>query len=70
MSDNPHQENRGNKDATITNPKGAGELEPQPGTGKMIHSADAFLIGDTMSGGYGKGPDILHDCRLNDYQKY
>jgi branched-chain amino acid transport system ATP-binding protein len=22
------------------------------------------LIGDTMSGGYGKGPDILHDCTI------
>ena len=23
-----------------------------------------FLIGDTMTGGYGKGPDILHDCTI------
>ena len=23
-----------------------------------------FLIGDTMSGGYGKGPDILHGCTI------
>jgi branched-chain amino acid transport system ATP-binding protein len=23
-----------------------------------------FLIGDTMSGGYGAGPDILHDCTI------
>ncbi|NOX39469.1 MAG: ABC transporter ATP-binding protein [Alphaproteobacteria bacterium] len=23
-----------------------------------------FLIGDAMSGGYGKGPDILHDCTV------
>jgi branched-chain amino acid transport system ATP-binding protein len=27
-------------------------------------SAQPFLIGDAMSGGYGKGPDILHDCTI------
>ena len=26
--------------------------------------AEPFLIGDTMSGGYGSGPDILHDCTI------
>ncbi|KMW57217.1 Branched-chain amino acid transport ATP-binding protein LivF [Candidatus Rhodobacter oscarellae] len=26
--------------------------------------ADPFLIGDSMSGGYGAGPDILHDCTI------
>lgn len=25
---------------------------------------DPFLIGDQMSGGYGSGPDILHDCTI------
>ena len=25
---------------------------------------DPVLIGDTMSGGYGQGPDILHDCTI------
>jgi len=23
-----------------------------------------FLIGESMTGGYGKGPDILHDCTI------
>jgi len=27
-------------------------------------SGEPFLIGDKMSGGYGKGPDILHDCTV------
>ena len=27
--------------------------------------AEPFLIGDTMTGGYGKGPDILHDCTIS-----
>jgi branched-chain amino acid transport system ATP-binding protein len=26
--------------------------------------AEPFLIGDTMTGGYGNGPDILHDCTI------
>jgi branched-chain amino acid transport system ATP-binding protein len=26
--------------------------------------SEPFLIGDTMTGGYGKGPDILHDCTI------
>lgn len=25
---------------------------------------EPFLIGDAMSGGYGQGPDILHDCTV------
>ena len=27
--------------------------------------AEPFLIGDTMTGGYGKGPDILHECTVS-----
>lgn len=27
--------------------------------------SEPFLIGDTMSGGYGKGPDILHGCTIS-----
>ncbi len=64
MTKNPYQDDRGNKDVTITNPKGAGTLQPQPGTGKAMNTSEAFLIGDTMTGGYGKGPDILHDCTV------
>ena len=64
MSDNPYQDDRGNKDATITNPKGAGTLQSRPGTGHPMDTASAFLIGDCMTGGYGSGPDILHDCTV------
>lgn len=64
MTGNPHQEDRGNKDRSVTNPRPAGTLEPSPGTGQAENNANAFLIGDTMSGGYGKGPDILHDCTV------
>ena len=26
---------------------------------------DPFLIGDSMTGGYGGGPDILHGCTIS-----
>ncbi|MFT6446962.1 amino acid/amide ABC transporter ATP-binding protein 2, HAAT family [Sulfitobacter pontiacus] len=61
---NPYGD-RGNKDLSIANPKGQGTAQPVKGGGKS-HPAPAgpFLIGDTMTGGYGKGPDILHGCTI------
>jgi len=64
MNTNPYQDDRGNKDASITNPKGGGTMVASPGTDKAMNTAEAFLIGDTMTGGYGNGPDILHDCTI------
>ena len=64
MSGNPYQEGRGNRDHSITNPKGSGTLQPSPGTRHPMSTAKAFLIGDSMTAGYGKGPDILHDCTI------
>jgi len=65
MTGNPYQDDRGNKDASITNPKGGGDMVPSVGTGKEMNTTDAFLVGDSMTGGYGKdGPDILHDCTI------
>jgi len=65
MSGNPYQDDRGNKDATITNPKGAGTAENTRKQGKAVAAPGGpFLIGDTMTGGYGKGPDILHECTI------
>lgn len=66
MSDNPYQDDRGNKDATITNPHGRGEIPHRKG-GKAVKvdGERPFLIGENMTGGYGKnGPDILHDCTI------
>jgi branched-chain amino acid transport system ATP-binding protein len=66
MSGNPYQDDRGNTDASITNPHGRGSLtsagtQPNPMPGKP----GPFLIGENMTGGYGKtGPDILHDCSI------
>jgi branched-chain amino acid transport system ATP-binding protein len=62
---NPYQDSRGNKDRSITNPKGQGSEMPRSKSGATTPAPDtAFLIGEAMTGGYGKGPDILHDCTI------
>lgn len=66
MSGNPYREDRGNKDRSITNPDGIGEIPLRKG-GPATTAADGgpFLIGENMTGGYGRGgPDILHDCTI------
>jgi branched-chain amino acid transport system ATP-binding protein len=66
MSDNPYHNDRGNKDVTITNPKGKGSLpHKKSGTATKVEGDSPFLIGENMTGGYGRnGPDILHDCTI------
>ena len=67
MSSNPYQDGRGNKDASIANPRPGGELPHRRGGGSA-HAAEgdgAYLAGQAMTGGYGRGgPDILHDCTI------
>jgi branched-chain amino acid transport system ATP-binding protein len=64
MSNNPYQDDRGNKDASITK-TGGGAMQVSTGTDHAMSTDEAFLIGDSMTGGYGKsGPDILHDCTI------
>ena len=66
MSGNPYQEDRGNKDASITNTRGMGTMTPAHRSSGPVTKAPGgpFLIGEAMTGGYGKGPDILHDCTI------
>lgn len=66
MTGNPYHDDRNNKDASITNTKGMGTSTPVK-PGGVAHPAPGgpFLIGDTMTGGYGKGPDILHECSIS-----
>ncbi|UWQ26534.1 ABC transporter ATP-binding protein [Leisingera aquaemixtae] len=66
MSDNPYQDDHGNKDASITNLKGVGTMQPAHLKSGPVRKVEGgpFLIGDTMTGGYGRGPDILHDCTI------
>ena len=63
MSDNPYGD-RGNKDASITRRGGEGTTSARKGGAATPAPGGPFLIGDTMTGGYGKGPDILHDCTI------
>lgn len=64
MTENPYQDDRGNKDRSITKPGGS-TSDPVRKSGAAQPAADApFLMGDALTGGYGKGPDILHDCTI------
>lgn len=64
MSSDPYGD-RGNKDASIANPRAAGSEHYRASDGSA-HPAPGgpFLIGEGMTGGYGNGPDILHDCTI------
>ena len=54
---------RGNKDRSIT--KSNDPLISTTTSGPVTAAAgQPFLIGETMTGGYGAGPDILHDCTV------
>jgi len=65
MTSTPYTDDRGNKDHTITNPDGMGSVAPGTGgTATPAPCGGPFLIGDAMTGGYGSGADILHDCTV------
>ncbi|MFN3145318.1 MAG: ABC transporter ATP-binding protein [Paracoccaceae bacterium] len=66
MSGNAWQDDRGNKDRSITRTDGMGTSQPVKGTGpaRKVAGDSAFLIGEGMTGGYGRGADILHDCTI------
>lgn len=63
MSD-AYQDDRGNKDRSITRPGGGTARPVAKGGHATPAQSSAFLIGEAMTGGYGKGPDILHDCTI------
>ncbi|MEW9921903.1 ABC transporter ATP-binding protein [Marimonas sp. MJW-29] len=56
---------RGNKDVSITNPKGMGSAIPQRSGKSHAVPGGPFLIGENMTAGYGNGPNILHDCTIS-----
>ncbi len=67
MTRSPYQDDRGNKDRSITDPDRAGKLKSYGTETKPIGHIDAgnpYLIGDDMTGGYGSGADILHGCTI------
>ncbi|MCB2111003.1 MAG: ABC transporter ATP-binding protein [Rhodobacteraceae bacterium] len=72
-STNPYQDDRGNKDRSITR-EGGGDLpypekgrpekgRPENGREAIAAPGGPFLAAETMTGGYGAA-DILHDCTL------
>ncbi|WP_238366640.1 ABC transporter ATP-binding protein [Mesobacterium pallidum] len=65
MSGSAYQDDRGNKDRSIANPDGQGSAVPEHKGGTRPAPGGPYLIGDSMTGGYGKGPDILHDCTIS-----
>jgi branched-chain amino acid transport system ATP-binding protein len=65
VSENPYQDDRGNKDRTITKEGGATlSAAKNARRNSQARENEPFLIGDVMTGGYGKGPDILHSCTI------
>ncbi len=67
MTRSPYQDDRGNKDRSITDPDRAGRLRSYGTQTRPIgnrHPGNPFLIGDDMTGGYGTGADILHGCTI------
>ncbi|SDE11785.1 branched-chain amino acid transport system ATP-binding protein [Paracoccus isoporae] len=66
MSDSDPFGGRGHRDASIVNMKGRGQIDGTRRSGPVGEgrAGDPFLIGENMTGGYGKGPDILHDCTI------
>ncbi|SFD99224.1 ABC transporter ATP-binding protein [Roseivivax sediminis] len=63
MSD-PLHDDRGNRDRSITNPAGQGSPLPNYRGEAVPAPGGPFLIGDAMTGGYGRGADILHGCTI------
>ena len=63
MTQNDWQDSRGNKDRSITRPGGS-TMEQGSAPADRVETTNAFLVGDSMTGGYGQGPDILHDCTI------
>lgn len=62
-SSNPYQDDRGNKDRSITK-EGGGEIDATRQSGPTSAARGGpFLAAENMTGGYGAA-DILHDCTL------
>jgi len=61
-----YQNDRGNKDRSITKASAASMGDPVRGNGPVVRAEgrNPFLIGEAMTGGYGTGADILHSCTI------
>jgi branched-chain amino acid transport system ATP-binding protein len=59
-----YQDDHGNNDRSITRDNEGGAPRPKHSGAVKRGAPGPFLIGDAMTGGYGKGPDILHGCTV------
>ncbi|QBY00304.1 ABC transporter ATP-binding protein [Rhodophyticola sp. CCM32] len=66
MTGSSYDEDRGNKDRSITKPTPPGMGDPVKlgGHSHKVAGKNPFLIGRAMTGGYGAGADILHGCTI------
>ena len=62
----PLQDARGNRDASIARQAAPATLHvaDNAATRPVPASSAAFLVGESMTGGYGRGPAILHACTV------
>jgi branched-chain amino acid transport system ATP-binding protein len=60
---NPYQDDRGNKDRSITKDGGGTLVMPETKGAARPAPGGPFLAAENMTGGYGAA-DILHDCTL------
>ncbi|MGB3313681.1 MAG: ABC transporter ATP-binding protein [Albidovulum sp.] len=60
---NPYQDDRGNKDRSITKDGGGTLVMPETKGAARPALGGPFLAAESMTGGYGAA-DILHDCTL------
>ncbi len=63
----PFEEEGYNRDASIVNPQGQGQLQAGKYSGhpRPAQPGEPFLVGEAMTGGYGKsGPNIIFDCTI------
>ncbi|MFD1344256.1 ABC transporter ATP-binding protein [Litorisediminicola beolgyonensis] len=65
MSGDPYSA-RGNRDRSITRDGARGTPLPEAdGRTEAVAPGQPYLIGEAMTGGYGKGADILHGCTIS-----
>ena len=65
MTNAPYSD-RGNKDRSIGNPEGQGSPIPERHGRPHPAPGGPYLIGEAMTGGYGRGgPDILQSCTIS-----
>lgn len=61
----PLRDDRGNHDASATKPDGSDlHIADNSGTVPATGATRAFLVGEGMIGGYGRGADILNGCTI------